>query len=61
MNVDKNFRYQHLPADKQEISRRFHDLAHWINNQEWPDEEEKQFALRKLVESKDCAVRASMP
>lgn len=52
------FRYQHLPEDKQEHSKPFHDLAKHIDDS-LSENPEKTAALRKLLEAKDCAVRAS--
>lgn len=51
------FAYSHLPAALQLISKPFGDLAQQIENA-LPDNPEKTTALRKLLESKDCAVRA---
>ena len=53
----KMFAYQHLPADLQVISKRFHDLAVIIAGEtEGP---ETTVGLRKLLEAKDCIVRAN--
>lgn len=55
----KYFGYSHLPANLQSISKPFHDLA--LNlSQSLPDGEEKDLALRKLLEAKDCAVRSHL-
>ena len=51
------FSYEHLPPHLAVISKRFHDLAHVIVS-ETPRNPERTTALRKLVEAKDCAVRA---
>lgn len=51
------FTYAHLPADKQDVSRRFAELAEFVNA--LPAGAEKATALRKLLEGKDAAVRAS--
>jgi hypothetical protein len=53
------FEYGHLPPHLQMISAQFHSLAHWIE-QELPRNPERTVALRKLLESKDCAVRANL-
>lgn len=58
-NLLRFFSYDHLPQALQVTSKPFHDLAMHIN-QEIPDGVEKTVALRKLLESKDCAVRASL-
>ncbi len=51
------FSYEHLPAHLQEISRPFHELATLIDSDGRPNPE-RTAALRKLLEAKDCAVRA---
>ncbi len=52
------FRFQHLPAALQEVSKPFCDLAAFVLT--LPRNAERTVALRKLLEAKDCAVRASM-
>lgn len=54
------FDYKHLPEDLQEISKPFGDMAEWIV-EILPRSAERTAALRKLLESKDCAVRAALP
>lgn len=51
------FSYAHLPAHLQEISKPFGELADKIHDT-LPRNPERTVALRKLLESKDCAVRA---
>lgn len=51
------FAYDHLPADKQAISRPFGELAAVVMT--LPRNPERTVALRKLLEAKDAAVRAS--
>lgn len=51
------FDYGHLPTWLQKVSRPFGDLARWTA-EELPGGAETVEALRKLLESKDCAVRA---
>ena len=51
------FHYDHLPEELQGISRSFGVVAAGID-ESLPDNPEKSAALRKLLESKDCAVRA---
>lgn len=51
------FKYDHLPEKLQVVSKPFCDLAIRIVDSV-PDNAEKNFALRKLLEAKDCAVRA---
>lgn len=53
------FEYAHLPPALQAISKPFADLAQVIAN--GPQNAEATVALRKLLESKDCAVRACLP
>lgn len=52
------FAYEHLPAHLQEVSKPFGDLAAKI--MELPRNPERTVALRKLLEAKDCAVRAKL-
>lgn len=56
----KYFAYDHLPKRLQAISKPFGDLATVIANSGAPDHEETLVALRKLLEAKDAAVRASL-
>jgi hypothetical protein len=52
------FAYSHLPEHLQEVSRPFGKLAHWVGtNLSGP---EATVCLRKLLEAKDCAVRAKL-
>lgn len=51
------FEYKHLPQHLQDVSQLFHELAHKIAR-EVPNNPEQTTALRKLLEAKDCAVRA---
>jgi hypothetical protein len=53
------FAYEHLPAHLQEISKPFGDLARQIEST-LPRNPERTVALRKLLEAKDCAVRAKV-
>ncbi|MCK9513673.1 MAG: hypothetical protein M0R28_20950 [Pigmentiphaga sp.] len=54
------FRYSHLPPHLQDISMAFSSMASLIV-QTVPRNAERTVALRKLLESKDCAVRAALP
>jgi len=54
----KFFSYEHLPKKLQEVSRPYYILAAKLDS-ELPGSAEKTVALRKLLESKDCAVRAA--
>lgn len=53
------FEYKHLPSHLQAVSEKFYELAHDIvlNVASNP---ERTMALRKLLEAKDCAVRAQL-
>jgi hypothetical protein len=51
------FKYDHLPAEKQAVSKPFGELAEVIH--QLPRNPERSVALRKLLEAKDAAVRAS--
>ena len=51
------FGYTHLPERLQTVSKPFHDLAHEMART-LPANPESTVALRKLLEAKDCAVRA---
>lgn len=53
------FAYEHLPAHLQSVSRPFGELAYHIITT-LPRNPERTVALRKLLESKDCAVRAHL-
>lgn len=53
------FSYDHLPVEKQAVSKKFCELA--IDTVETlPRNPERTVALRKLLEAKDAAVRASI-
>lgn len=56
----KFFACDHLPPALQKISRPFCDLACELD-QSLPPGPEKSAGLRKLLEAKDCFVRASLP
>ncbi len=51
------FAYDHLPAHLAEVSKPFCDLAVTVV-MTLPRNPERTVALRKLLEAKDCAVRA---
>ena len=51
------FKYEHLRSDLQGVSRPFSQLANLLCDT-LPSNAERTVALRKLLESKDCAVRA---
>lgn len=65
------FEYEHLPEHLQQVSKHFHWLAHALvgdaptheastHEQIRLDGPELTVALRKLLEAKDCAVRAAL-
>lgn len=58
-HIMKFFAFDHLPEHLREVSRPFHATASWVD-QSLPDGAEKATALRKLLEAKDCAVRAAL-
>jgi len=51
------FKYEHLPKNLQEVSRPYCELAYEMADT-MPANAEATVALRKLLESKDCAVRS---
>lgn len=55
----KFFAFAHLPAHLQAVSKPIGELA---NHLEWqlPDGSEKSAGMRKLLEAKDCFVRAAL-
>ncbi|EJD6043708.1 hypothetical protein AB7340_08590 [Providencia alcalifaciens] len=57
--IMKYFEYQHLPAHLQGVSKPIGDLAKQMDEQ-LPDGGEKTAGLRKLLEAKDCLVRAKL-
>jgi hypothetical protein len=56
-HVMQFFAYEHLPEHLQEVSKPFCELAEQLDDR-LPSNPEKTVALRKLLESKDAAVRA---
>jgi len=57
--VAKYFNYAHLPENLQEVSKPVADLAKLMESM-LPDGAEKSAGMRKLLEAKDCFVRASL-
>ena len=53
------FEYAHLPEKLQAISKPLYELAHHMENT-LPDGPEKSAGMRKLLEAKDCFVRAAL-
>lgn len=58
--IMKYFAYSHLPDRLQESSRPFGELALFMFRT-LPRSAERAAGLRKLLEAKDCAVRAALP
>ena len=59
-NVLKFFAYEHLPRHLQEVSKPLCELATQMANT-LPQNTELTVGLRKLLEAKDCFVRAMLP
>lgn len=55
----KFFEYAHLPEKLQEVSKPVGDLAKLMEEM-LPDGAEKSAGMRKLLEAKDCFVRAAL-
>ena len=53
------FEFAHLPDNLREVSRPFCELAHEMA-ESLPANAETTTCLRKLLEAKDCAVRACL-
>lgn len=54
------FQFEHLPEEMQKISKPFGVLAREVHDKIYPDNIERHACLRKLLEAKDCAVRAHL-
>lgn len=54
------FKYDHLPPHLQAVSKPYGELAA-VMAVMMPSNAEATVALRKLLESKDCAVRSVLP
>lgn len=54
------FAYAHLPPHLQDVSRPIGELAELMETT-LPPSAEKSAGLRKLLEAKDCFVRAALP
>jgi hypothetical protein len=59
-NVLRFFEFAHLPEPLRGVSEQFAKLAHSLADNA-PTGPELVVALRKLLESKDAAVRAKLP
>lgn len=53
------FKYEHLPEKFQAVSKPFGELAKMMF-ETLPSNPERTAGLRKLLEAKDCAVRAAL-
>ena len=58
-HVLRFFDYAHLPPRLQEVSKPFCELAKAVAERA-PESQETPVALRKLLEAKDAAVRATL-
>lgn len=56
--IMKHFRFEHLPERLQKVSQPFCELATRMTR--LPNGPEVNAGLRKLLEAKDCAVRAAL-
>jgi hypothetical protein len=60
----KFFDYSHLPPHLQDVSKPFSDLAHMLakelDTQDIGAGAQLNRAIQKLLEAKDCAVRAAL-
>ena len=59
LQILRHFEFDHLPTHLQQISQPVHALAHALVDQ-LPDGAELTTGLRKLLEAKDCFVRAAL-
>jgi len=57
--IMKYFKFDHLPGFLQEVSKPIGELAQQMDAA-LPDGAEKSAGLRKLLEAKDCLVRAAL-
>jgi len=58
-DILRYFEFEHLPPHLGRVSAKFYELAQFIDS-ELPETAESTTALRKLLESKDAAVRAAL-
>ncbi len=54
------FKFAHLPLHLQKVSRLIAELAH-VLEAELPPGPQKTLGMQKLIEAKDCFVRATLP
>jgi hypothetical protein len=61
MQLLRWFEFDHLRPGLREVSQAFYNLAHGlVDDPALEDGPELSTALRKLLEAKDCAVRAAL-
>ena len=53
------FRYEHMPPNLQPVAAAFYQTASWVVD-EIPSSAERSAGLRKLLEARDCAIRATV-
>ena len=58
LEVMQWFEYKHLPPNLQETSKYFHHVAWAIASSCYEGGAENTYCMRRLLEAKDCAVRA---
>lgn len=58
-DILKHFEFAHLPSHLQQVSRPIGEMARRFDA-DLPDSAEKSAGLRKLLEAKDCLVRAKL-
>lgn len=58
--IMRYFAFEHLPEHLQGVSRPIGEIAKQMD-ETLPDGPEKSAGLRKLLEAKDCFVRAALP
>lgn len=60
--VLRYFEFEHLPQGPlQEISKRFHDLAWTLAQDESTDGAQMMWGMMDLLRAKDCFVRSALP
>ncbi len=59
LEILEYFKYVHLPKKLQEISKPLCELAYDFY-EKLPDSEQKRIGFQKLLEAKDCFVRAQL-
>lgn len=57
--IMRYFEYEHLPEKLRQISQQFSQIA-WYTIEVVPPSAERTAGLRKILEAKDCIVRAGL-